>query len=153
MWTGQEGDKGTHAFLWGCRRGGLQLRPLLDPQGFDRPLSSQRVRDLKISFPRGPLHVHHANHDGFVTALCKRALLRDVVAVPMTRISADGRAIAVRWLLVVVSSVLPPTFTVVGIAVLVAVVLGQEGVEGIGLAVGMSLLALASSVIVYAGLG
>lgn len=71
----------------------------------------------------------------------------------MTRISADGRAIAVRWLLVVVSSVLPPTFTVVGIAVLVAVVLGQEGVEGIGLAVGMSLLALASSVIVYAGLG
>ena len=71
----------------------------------------------------------------------------------MTRISADGRPIAVRWLLVVVSSVLPPTFTVVGIAVLVAVVLGQEGVEGIGLAVGMSLLALASSVIVYAGLG
>ena len=71
----------------------------------------------------------------------------------MIRISADGRAIAVRWLLVVVSSVLPPTFTVVGIAVLVAVVLGQEGVEGIGLAVGMSLLALASSVIVYAGLG
>ncbi len=70
----------------------------------------------------------------------------------MTDISEAGRSVLVRWLALAAVALLPPGLGLIGVGALTALVLWQEGKAGIGLAVGMSLVALLVIVIVYAGL-
>ena len=63
----------------------------------------------------------------------------------------SGRPILVRWLALALAASLPPGLSLFGIGGLWALVLWQEGKAGIGVAAGMSVIALSVMVILYAG--
>ena len=63
----------------------------------------------------------------------------------------SGRSVLVRWLALALAATLPPGLSIVGIGGLWALVLWQEGRAGIGLATGMSLIAISVMVILYVG--
>jgi hypothetical protein len=69
----------------------------------------------------------------------------------MTGPTSIDRAVVARWVLLALVMLLPPGFVVFGIGLVWVVALGQEGRAGVVIAAGMSLVAVLTNAIVYAG--